>query len=276
MRALGVAGSAAAGVRENFGTMTKPFHAGRAAETGVIAADLVARGWTAATTVLEATRGYLHAAGGGSDATLIEGKLGAPWHFCSPGVSIKPHPSGVLTHPGMAVVADLVRRHDLRPELVRRVRVGTNRTIPAALLHHRPETGLNAKFSLEFGIAVLIAERRAGLPEYTDEVVRRPDVRSLIERVEMRVDPEAEAAGQDRMTTIVDIELTDGTTVSGRAAFPKGSPADPMSDGELVAKFRECAEWGHLPADRVAPVTDLVWHFERMTDVNELTALLRY
>src|SRR5205814_6196019 len=92
--ALGIAGGEAAGLRENFGTMTKPFHAGRAAESGVVAADLAGRGWTAATTILEADRGFFRAAGGGYDPSLIEGQLGNPWTFDDPGVSIKPHPSG--------------------------------------------------------------------------------------------------------------------------------------------------------------------------------------
>src|SRR3712207_7326193 len=101
LRALSVAGSQSAGLRENFGTMTKPFHAGRSSESGVVAAEFAALGWTAAPTILEAPRGFFTAAGGGYDETAIIGKLGAPWTFAEPGVSIKPHPSGSLTHPGM-------------------------------------------------------------------------------------------------------------------------------------------------------------------------------
>src|SRR6266404_379732 len=94
----------AAGLRENFGTMTKPFHAGRAAESGVVAAEMAALGFTASPNGLEADRGFFRAAGGGYSADMIDGKLGKPWTFAFPGVSIKPHPSGSLTHPGMSVM----------------------------------------------------------------------------------------------------------------------------------------------------------------------------
>src|SRR5688572_10105638 len=114
-RALGIAASQAAGLRENFGTMTKPFHPGRSAESGIVAAELAALGWTSTPIVLEAGRGLFRAAGGGYDPQAIEGKLGKPWTFAFPGVSIKPHPSGSLTHPGMGLMLDLIRTHDIRP-----------------------------------------------------------------------------------------------------------------------------------------------------------------
>src|ERR1700746_633133 len=88
LTALGIGASEGAGLRENFGTMTKPFHAGRAAENGVVAADMARLGWTAADTILEAPRGFFQAAGGGFDPNAIMGKLGKPWTFVSPGISI--------------------------------------------------------------------------------------------------------------------------------------------------------------------------------------------
>jgi 2-methylcitrate dehydratase PrpD len=274
-RALGIAASQAAGLRENFGTMTKPFHAGRAAESGVVAADFAGLGWTAASTILEAGRGFYQAAGGGYEPGLIEGQLGQPWTFEAPGISIKPHPSGSLTHPGMGLMLELIRQHDIRPDQVRRVRVGTNRNMPNALIHHRPKTELEAKFSMEFCMAILLLERRAGLAEFTDAVVNRPDVQAMIEAVEFDVHPEAEQAGYEKMTTIVDLELADGRTVSGRADFGKGSPANPMSDAELETKFRQCAAWGGLPRAETDRVAALVWRLEEVADVRELTALLQ-
>src|SRR5207237_79991 len=162
-RALSIAASQAGGLRENFGTMTKPFHAGRAAESGVVAAELAALGFTASPIALEADRGFFRAAGGGYSAEAIDGKLGRPWTFAFPGVSIKPHPSGSLTHPGMSVMLELIRRHDLSPERVKRVAVGTNHNMPDALIHHRPRNELQAKFSMEFCMAILLIERKAGL-----------------------------------------------------------------------------------------------------------------
>jgi len=274
-RALSLGATQAGGLRENFGTMTKPFHAGRAAESGVVAAELAALGFTASPNGIEADRGFFRAAGGGYTAEMIDGKLGHPWTFASPGVSIKPHPSGSLTHPGMAVMLDLVRRHDTRPEHVRRVRVGTNHNMPNALIHHQPRTELQAKFSMEFCMAILLLERQAGLAHFTDEVVNRPDVQAMVRKVDFGVHPEAEAAGFDKMTTIIAIELDDGRVVSGRADFGKGSPANPMSDAELSDKFRQCAAWGGLDRDRANRLLDLAWRVETIEDIGELARGLR-
>src|SRR2546427_2835706 len=273
-RALSLAASQAGGLRENFGTMTKPFHAGRAAESGVVAAERAARGCTASPVGLEADRGFFRAAGGGYSADMIDGKLGNPWTFAFPGVSIKPHPSGSLTHPGMSVMLDLIQRHDLRPEGVKRVAVGTNHNMPNALIHHRPRNELQAKFSMEFCMAILLIERKAGLEQFTDAVVNRPDVQALLRRVDFGVHPDAEAAGFDKMTTIVEIELNDGTIVKGSADFGKGSPANPMTDAELADKFRQCASWGGLDARRADAVIDLAWRIDELENIDELMRLL--
>jgi 2-methylcitrate dehydratase PrpD len=272
--ALGIAASQSAGLRENFGTMTKPFHAGRASESGIVAAELAKLGWTATPIVLEAGRGLFKAAGGGYDAAAIEGKLGNPWTFAFPGVSIKPHPCGSLTHPGMGVMLELIRKHDIRPEQVVKVKVGTNRNMPNALIHHRPKNELQAKFSMEYCMAILLVDRKGGLAEFTDKVVNRPDVQKMIGKVEFDVHPEAEAAGYEKMTTIVEIELVDGRKLGGRADFGKGSPANPMTDTELSDKFRECAAWGKLLKANAAKVIDLVFRFEKLKSIRELTKLL--
>ncbi len=275
IQTLGIAASMASGLRENFGTMTKPFHAGRAAENGVVAAEIAALGFTASDNGLEADRGFFRAAGGGYSAEMIDGKLGAPWTFAFPGVSIKPHPSGSLTHPGMAVMMDLILRHDLKPERVKRVSVGTNHNMPNALIHHQPRNELQAKFSMEFCMAILLIERKGGLEQFTDDVVNRADVQAMIRKVNFGVHPEAEAAGFDKMTTIIEVELDDGTVVKGQADFGKGSPANPMTDDELAEKFRQCAAWGGLDRDQTKTVLDLVWRIEELSDVGELMTLLR-
>jgi 2-methylcitrate dehydratase PrpD len=274
-RALGIGATQAGGLRENFGTMTKPFHAGRAAENGVVAAEISAAGLTASGNALEADRGFFRAAGGGFSPEMIQDKLGAPWTFASPGVSIKPHPSGSLTHPGMAVMMELILANDIKPQRVRHVSVGTNHNMPNALIHHRPKNELQAKFSMEFCMAILLLERRAGLEQFTDEVVNRPDVQAMIEKVTFGVHPDAEAAGFDKMTTIIEIEMDDGKVIKGQADFGKGSPTNPMSDDELAEKFRQCASWGGLDKITTERVLAVVWKIEELKDVNDLTKLLR-
>jgi len=273
-RAFGIAGSEGGGFRENFGTMTKPFHAGRAAESGIVAADLAALDWTASDEILEAPRGFFHAAGGGYDPAAIEGKLGKPWTFASPGVSIKPFPSGSLTHPGMTEMLRLIKQNNIRANQVEAVSVGTNKNMPNALIHHHPTDALQGKFSMEFCMAVLLLYGKAGLTEFTDEVVRRKEVQDMIQRIHFGVNAEAEAAGYNKMTTIIEIKLQDGRTISGRADFGKGSPVDPMSFDDVAAKFQDCAAFAKWPKQRADRVVDMVHKLETVGNVRDLTALV--
>jgi 2-methylcitrate dehydratase PrpD len=272
--ALGIAGSQSAGLRENFGTMMKPFHAGRASESGVLAAEFAVLGFTSTPYILEAPRGFFRAAGGGFDEGAIRGRLGKPWTFTNPGVSIKPHPSGSLTHPGMTLMLSLIQQHDIRPDLVEQVKVGTNQNMPNALIHHQPCTELQAKFSMEFCMAILLLTRKAGLLEFTDEVVNRPDVQAMIKKVDFGAHPDAEAAGYDKMTTIIEITLKDGQRISGQTDFGKGSPANPMSYEEVADKFRECAAFSRWPNDKAERVVETVRDLEKLADVRELMVLL--
>jgi 2-methylcitrate dehydratase PrpD len=273
--ALGIAASQAGGLRENFGTMTKPFHAGRAAESGVLAASLAANGFTAASNILEARRGFFRAAGGGFDRSMIDGRLGAPWSFADPGISIKPHPSGSLTHPAMGAFLSLVTTNDIQPADVRRIRIGTNRHMPNALIHHHPTNGLEAKFSMEFCIAILLLERRAGLAQFTDEVVRRPDVREMIERITFEADPTADEGGFREMTSLIEVDLTDGRILKARAEFAKGSAANPMRDDELIDKFLACLDWANIPVELGRHVAERVLTLEAQPSIGAILEPLR-
>src|SRR5438046_5605336 len=161
--ALGIAGAEAAGLRSNFGSMTKPFTAGHAAENGVVAADLASIGWTASEEILEAKEGWFSAAGGGFDPQAIMNRLGKPWTFANPGVSIKPFPSGSLTHPAMGEMLRLAREQNIQAPNVEKVDMGGNSAMMAALIHHRPENSLQAKFSLEFCMSFILLSVKPGL-----------------------------------------------------------------------------------------------------------------
>ena len=272
-RAFGVAASHSAGLRENFGTMMKPFQAGHATESGVVATEFAAIGWTAAEQILEAQRGFFHAYGGTYDPAAIVDRLGKPWTLQNPGVSIKPFPSGSLTHPGMTELLRLIHDHSIGAADVERVEVGTNRNMPNTLIHHLPKTGLQAKFSMEFCMAILLLDGKADQTKFTDAVANRDDVQKMIGRVRFYVDPEAEQAGYDKMTTILKITMKDGRTFSGRADFGKGSPSNPMSYDEVAEKFRGCAAFAEWPSAKANQVIDMVRKLEDVTDVRALTAL---
>src|SRR5262249_52182882 len=159
LNTFGLVASQSGGLRENFGTMTKPFQAGHAAESGLVSTELVALGWTAAEQILEAERGFFHAFGGSYDPAAIVDHLGKPWAFASPGISLKPYPSGSLTHPAMTELAHLIEAHNIRAPQVDKIDVGANHNVTTTLLHHQPKTGLEAKFSMEFCLAILLLER---------------------------------------------------------------------------------------------------------------------
>src|ERR1700692_1868310 len=274
LNSFGLAGSQSGGLRENFGTMTKPFQAGHAAESGLRSVQLADLGWTAATQILEAKRGFFHAAGGSFDPAAILGKLGAPWCFATPGVSLKPYPSGSLSHPAMTEMMRLIELHDIRPAQVKQVEVGANHAMTQALLHHQPQTGLDAKFSMDFCMGILLLTRKAGLAQFTNAVVQRPDVKEMVAKVRYTIDPEAEAAGFDKMTSIIKITLKSGKVISGGANFGKGPPADPMTFEETAAKFRGCAEYAEWPKTKTDALIAFVADMEAAPAVNGLTQLL--
>jgi len=274
LRAFAIAASHSAGLRENFGTMMKAFQAGHASESGVVAVDFAALGWTGAEQILEAQRGFFHAYGGGYDPSAIVDRLGKPWTFQNPGVSIKPFPSGSLTHPGMTELLRLVKTNAIHATDVGRVDVGTSRNMPNTLIHHRPTNSLQAKFSMEFCMAIILVDGKADLTKFTDTVVNRPDVQAMINRVHFYADPEAEKEGYDKMTTIIKISLKDGRVIKGRADFGKGSPTDPMSYEDVAEKFQGCATFAEWPKAKAMQVIDLVRKLENVPDVRALTALL--
>ena len=274
LKTFGLAASHSGGLRENFGTMTKPYQAGHAAESGLVSAEMVALGWTAADQILEADRGFFHAAGGSYDLSAILDRLGKPWTFASPGVSLKPYPSGSLTHPAMTELARLIEANKLQAAQVEKVDIGANHNMTTTLLHHQPKTGLEAKFSMEFCLAILLLDGKAGLGQFSDKVVLRPDVQEMIRGINFYVDPEAESAGYDKMTSILKIHLKNGAVIASRADFGKGSPANPMSFDEAAKKFRGCAEFAEWPAAKTEKIIAFTKDLDSVTDMTVLSSLL--
>jgi 2-methylcitrate dehydratase PrpD len=126
---------------------------------------------------------------------------------------------------------------------------------------------------MEFCMAALLLYGKAGLAEFSDEVVRRPEVQSMIERVQFGVHPEAEAAGYNKMTTILALHLKDGRTLTGRADFGKGSPANPMTYDEVAEKFLDCASFAKFPGDKAKTIVEKVRSLETLASLRELTGL---
>ncbi|MBI2360651.1 MAG: MmgE/PrpD family protein [Deltaproteobacteria bacterium] len=272
-RALGISASMSSGLRENFGTMTKPLHAGRAAENGVTAAQLAAQGFTSATNILEAKRGFYSAMGGGYDEGKIAGRLGRPYFMQEPGISIKPYPSGSLSHPAQDLILDMVKQNDLHAEDIDSIEVGTNSNVPNALIYPMPKTSLEGKFSIPFCMAIGVLERKAGIAQFTDRKVRDPRVVEMMRRVTLVVDPELEALGYDQVRSRIRVRLKDGRTIEGRADVARGHPQKPMSWAEIGEKFRDCARLVLSRKDTEAAV-ELVANIERARSVFPLIRVL--
>jgi 2-methylcitrate dehydratase PrpD len=174
----------------------------------------------------------------------------------------------------MGEMQRLIREHDIRPENVEKVDLGGNSAMMNALIHHKPMDMLQAKFSMEFCMAILLLERKGGLTEFLDPVVRRPDVQQMISRVNFYVDPESERAGLNKMTSVLRIQMKNGMVVSGGAEFAKGHPANPMSYDEAAEKFRGCADFAKWPSAKTEAAIRLVRDIAIAPNAGGLTAAL--
>jgi len=212
------------------------------------------------------------------NADELIGKLGKPWNYVAKGVAIKPYPCGNLQQPAMDKLRELVIEYDIKPEQVERLAVKSHRLMPLNLTYHRPTTGLEGKFSMEFSLASILVLRRAGLAEYTDQVVMRPDIQAAIRKMDYTVFSDEEAAGNGwhLWTTFLDVTLKDGKTHSVRADAAKGSASMPMSEEEVAEKFRDCAAFAGMRAADVEKAIDLILNLEKVADIRTLTALLAF
>src|SRR5207248_1002970 len=159
------------------------------AESGTAAADLAALGWTAADDVLEAPLGFYQAAGGGFDPSRIVNRLGRPWMFASPGDLIKRFPCGTIQQPVMDATLRLIAQHSIKAADVDRVEVAGNQSNVNTLFRHRPASGLEAKFSMEFAVAILLVDGKAGLGQFHEASVKRPGVQGMVGRLRFHRGP---------------------------------------------------------------------------------------
>jgi len=273
-RALAIAASAAAGIKENFGTMTKPLHAGDAARSGVIAALLARRGLTASARAIDGPQGLLVAMAAERQdlgAPVIE--PGRRWEILETGISTKLYPSCAGTHPTLDAVLDLAGRHGIAFADVAAVDVVVDEVTPTILIYDRPATGLEGKFSLPFCVAAALALGRVGLDTFEAGVLQDPAVVGLMPRVTMRPDPEI-GRGHPALTQArVSIRLRDGRELTARADGARGYPDRPASAEELARKFADCA--GRVLGPRsAARALDALAGIESVADIRDLTAIL--
>ena len=275
-QAIGIAASMASGIRANFGSMTKPLHVGRASENGVTATLLAREGFSANAEAFDGRWGYLAVAGPGGEPALVRDRLGAPFTMEIPGVSIKPYPSGVLTHPSMDAMRFLMEEHRLAPGDIEAVKLRAGRNVLGPIRFRVARTELEGKFSFAFLLSAMILRGRAGKAEFTDDFVSSPECQDMQQRIETGFDPEIEAMGWERIRSRIDVRTKDGRTITRWADENyRGGPHNPLTDAELEGKFRDCAA-GLLSEERIGQVFDAVWAIETLGDTGVLVELLSW
>lgn len=271
---LAIASSLAAGIRVNFGSMTKPLHVGRAAENGVFAAEVASRGFTGGADALDGQWGFFQVFGGGAEPDRLVPVLGRPHTIVNPGVSVKPYPCGVLSHPSMDAMLKLVVEHDIKPQQIKAVRLRAGSNILEPLRYKTAKTELEAKFCLPFLLSSIAMRRKAGIQEFTDEFVSSGPVQNMMTRVTTIFDPQIEAKGFDKIRSVVEVDLTDGRTlVQASDDRYRGGPDRPFTREELHERFTDCAQLT-LPPDRIQRALEQIESIETLKDIRELTRTL--
>jgi 2-methylcitrate dehydratase PrpD len=250
--ATGIAASMGAGIRANFGTMTKPLHVGRAAHNGVTAATLAASGFEANMDALDGPWGFFQVLGRGFDPEKIAGCFGNPHTIVDPGVSIKPYPCGVLTHPSMDAMLAVVVENNLQPDDIENVVLYAGTNILNPIRYQVAQDELEAKFCMPFLLCAIAISRKAGVREFTPEFVNSPHVQALMRRIRTEFAPEIEAKGWDKIRSRVEVTLRDGRKFVREADERyRGGPDYPLSDEELRGKpgrifFKSSQPWNTL------------------------------
>ena len=264
--ALGIAASQPIGLREQFGTMTKPFHPGAAARAGLTSALLASRGFTSSRRALEAPRGYVQVVSTKHDWAEITGDLGTRFEISFN--TYKPFACGIVIHPSIDAAAQL-RARGVALRDVERIELRVHPLVLELTGKKEPADGLQAKFSVYHGVAAGLAFGRAGEEEFTDEVVRRDDIVALRRKVVAVVDPAIDEASADLVATLVG-----GRREHIFVEHAIGSLQRPMSDADLDAKFASLVA-PVLGDARTQALRRAAWELGKADSVDPLIALTR-
>jgi 2-methylcitrate dehydratase PrpD len=271
---LAIAASLSSGIRVNFGTMTKPLHVARAAENGIFAAELAAKGFTGGDDGLDGQWGFFQVLGGGAETDRLVGAMGRPYSIVTPGISVKPYPSGVLSHPSMDAMLKLVSEGDLKPEQIQAVRLRAGSNILEPLRYKTAKTELEAKFCVPFLLSSIALRRKAGVREFTDEFVSSAAVQRMMTRVTTVFDPAIEARGFDKIRSVVEVDVADGRRlVQASDERYRGGPDRPFTRQELHEKFSDCAQLT-MSAERIEQAIAQIEAVDTLKDIRVLARAL--
>lgn len=240
--ALATAATFAAGLQQAFrmDSMSKPLHAGRAAEAGLLAAQLASRGLTGSLDVLDGEAGLGQAMSNGPDWSQVGATLGQDFHITR--LTFKNHIGCGHTFAAIDGALELRQRHHLQAEQIKSVRVATYRPALDIACYTRPTTANEARFSLNYVVATALSHGSVRLAAYVPDRLDDPATRALMERITVEVDPVLDAAFPGRRSARIDIETVDGRRLTHFQPNRKGDPEQALTDAELEGKFLELAE----------------------------------
>jgi 2-methylcitrate dehydratase PrpD len=261
--ALGNAASAMSGLMKNRGSDTKGFNAGSAAMHGVIAGELSAGGFTANPDILDGDIGVARLLGldNGDPRKILDG-LGS-WDMATRGSTIRLHACCGASHWSMDALQHILRRRPVAPDELDAIEVEIADFLTDMVPYHEPVTGLEAKYSIEYGLATIVLDGRAGIHQYGDDAVRRPEARALMQRV--KTVPMTGGPLQSRVV----LRLKNGEELAETVSRAHGTPADPLTRDEILGKFHECAGTLVPPSQRDR-IIDLCGRLETLDDIRIL------
>ncbi|MBI2906617.1 MAG: MmgE/PrpD family protein [Chloroflexi bacterium] len=269
--ALGLAGSQAAGLTENFGTMTKGFHSGNAARAGVLAALLVGKGYTASQEIIEGKHGLYHAVVGEGNYDLgrVTENLGKTWEVVTPGLSVKRYPCCAGNLRALDAVLGIVREHNVSFSDVESVEVEISAQRRDTLRFDKPACGFQGKFSMEYNMAAAILDGKVDIETYHDAKAHSSEMKEALSKVRVIVRTDwAWDVGKRRSP--VKVRMRDGREFLNEVEKPRGHPENPLTDEELHAKFRYCAGRAGLSEDKTEGTIELVQRLETLGDITSI------
>ena len=244
--ALGLAVAQSGGTRQNFGTDAKSFQAGMCGAAAVRSALLAEQGFDASASALDGPFGYTALYGNGESLAAVLSGLGdSPFELHASGVEVKQFPMCYATHRAIDAVLSLRRDHGLTLQDVHRVDVETSAGGLTPLIHHRPSTGLQAKFSMEYAVAAALADAGVHLSSFTEEAVHRPEIIDFLSRVNATECP----GSLFPRFSLVRLHLVNGGVLERRVEVQHGAAADPLTNDELIEKAADCLRLGGSRAD---------------------------
>lgn len=274
VHAFGIAASRSAGLKGNFGTMTKALHAGLAASNGIFSAQMAQYGFTSNPDIMEMEGGFAYVTTGALDRAAVDRFLDAgDSEFLTPGLAFKPYPSCKGTHNGVCAILELREQYGFRASDVERVQVGCQPIALDLLKYPNPSTPLEGKFSMNYCLACALLYGRLTLSHFVGSTIDNPVLCDLMERISMQVNPQLAQGAYFNGTweTEVTVYLKDGRSAYRRVRFAPGDPTRPLSSSELEEKFSDCAAQAISPGSIAALSAQL----DCVDQLDDIRALLQ-